>query len=262
MAETSLETLFQYPEALRAGKLVKRYKRFLMDVKLPDDTVETVHCANSGSMKSCLEDNADVFTLDSHNPKRKLQHSLEIMGLSDGLACLNTARANKVVESFLNAVIADISALNDIQSSPDFSKFIEKYTSVKAESTFKKGTRFDFQAMADDANAWIEVKSVSLREDFGVSFPDAVTTRGQKHLEHLMEAVDTGSEAALFFVVMRGQNEDVQTLCRGFQPAAHIDARYAELLQQALDKGVKVFVLAANITLEGIGIRGVFPYNG
>jgi sugar fermentation stimulation protein A len=244
---------FSYPKRLEKVQFLKRYKRFLVDVLTCDNITETVHCANSGSMRSCLEENCDAYLLESDNPKRKLKKSLELMNLKDGLACLNTQRANDFVASLLKKII------ENREDSGKFSvlKDLKKYIKVLREAVFSKQTRFDFCLLdKDHKKCWIEVKSVSLRLDNKtIAFPDAVTLRGQKHLLELMDAVSQGEESWLFFVVMRGQGVDAKELAESFRPAFEIDKEYHRLFQKALKSGVKMAIIVPRIEPEGFGLR-------
>lgn len=225
--------------------MLKRYKRFLADVRRSDGSVETVHCANSGSMLSLVEAECDAWTLASSRPGRKLAHTLELLRCSDGLACVNTGRANPLVGAWLRMA----------EGRPEE---LKPFARIDAEVKFSPETRFDFRlASADGARrAWVEVKSVSLRLPGDVvAFPDAVTTRGQRHLRDLMAAVAAGDEAFLFFVIMRGADEDAASLARRFRPAYEIDPEYAGLLQRAVASGVRVRVLVADLSLQGLGLR-------
>jgi len=239
--------LLPYPHTLRKCKFVKRYKRFFVDVLLENGSIEAVHCANSGSMKSCLAEGVDAYTLDSFNEERKLRHSLELLNLEDGLACLNTARANNFTEKYLQSIVGK--------------EHFQKYDTVNHEVKFSEHTRFDFCLTSSHTQkkCWIEVKSVSLRLENGVTaFPDAVTERGQKHLNELMQAKKNGDEAWLFFVIMRGSNVDEKKLADNFRACHEIDPKYAQLLDEAKKQGVKVGILVPKITVQGFGLRGFY----
>lgn len=239
--------LVPYSHPLRKTQFVKRYKRFFVDVLLADGTVDTVHCANSGSMKSCLVQGVDAYTLDSFNEERKLRHSLELLHLEDGLACLNTSRANSFTEQFLLKAVGK--------------EYFSEYELVKREVKFNEHTRFDFclTSSRSTKKCWIEVKSVSLRLEQGdYAFPDAVTERGQKHLNDLMQAKNNNDDAWLFFVLMRGTNVEASELAKKFRACHEIDPTYAQLLTQAKQVGVQVAVVVPLITLHGFGLRGFY----
>lgn len=250
--------ILEYELPLRKAKFVKRYKRFFVDVQLPNGSIEAVHCANSGSMKSCLVPDAPAYTLDSRNPERKLRHSLELLELDDGFACLNTSRANEFTENLLRLTVGQ-------EKTPFFEKCQFPYAKFKAfdtvlrEAVFSAHTRFDFcltSSKQPGKKCWIEVKSVSLRLDENTwAFPDAVTERGQKHLNELMHAKKNGDDAWMFYVMMRGNNIPAEKLAKGFRAAHEIDPTYAKLLEKAKDAGVHVAVIVPHITLTGFSLR-------
>lgn len=239
-----------------------------MDVLRPDGSVETVHCANSGSMKSCLDDGCEVFTLDSRNDARKLRHSLELMRLKDGLACLNTARANMLCDVLFSKIVTE-QALED-PSNPAFNGLdprsrsllltdFTRYSGYKREASWSKDTRFDFHFVGSGVSHWLEVKSVSLLlEDSVPAFPDAVTERGQKHLKELTRVAHQGEKATLLFVLMRGADLDAASLAARFRIASSIDPAYGALFEEAIAAGVSMRMLVPRLTPEGMGIRGYF----
>ena len=264
----SLVLPFERP--LVRGTFLKRYKRFFVDVALPSGESLIVHCANSGSMRSCLVEGAPAYVLDSENPKRKLRFSLELLEFEDGLACLNTARANALVEKVLLGVLSrkceflgTLPSESRRQLEADFSapgaQGEQERVTLKREAKFSAETRFDFLLEGAPSRLWVEVKSVSLRLNAStVAFPDAVTERGQKHLRHLMAAVEQGDFAMLLFVCMRGGSLEASQLALGFRAAQEIDPAYADLLANAKAKGVKVRMLVPSLTPQGFGVRGYF----
>lgn len=261
--------LFEYPE-LEKGSFVTRYKRFFVDVVTSNGTREAIHCANSGSMKSCLDEGCDVYFSRSTNEKRKLKGSLELMRLSDGLACLNTQRANDFVSRFLETiVVGPLETKNRVLSELDekCARLIEtdlsQFVSIKREARFTDETRFDFLVTSSAASAWIEVKSVSLRlSDTVLAFPDARTERGEKHLNALIEAKQQGSGAFLYFVAMRASDKSAIEVAQSFRAAHEIDPKYAAALKNALETGVQVRVVVPEITTRGFKLRGYFEYGG
>lgn len=255
-----MDILLPFERKLTKGIFVKRYKRFLMDVKRSNGQIETVHCANSGSMKSCLEDGAALYTLKSTNPDRKLPHTLEIMKLKDGLACLNTGRANFLLNALFESFFNNANELN-FDGFEQFKKDFSSYEVFKKEAKYSDKTRFDFLLTKKSKKLWLEVKSVSLLQDEGsYAFPDSPTTRGQKHLKELMEAKENGQNSCLVFSVMRGMDIPPEEISRNFKPAAAIDPVYAELLSLAHKSGVQIRVLVSSISSKGLGVRGYFKY--
>ena len=219
---------------LESATLIKRYKRFLTDIKLPDGSERTIHCANTGAMTGCAEPGNIVWYSTSDNPKRKYPNSWEISETAQGdRICVNTARANQLaVEAIENGAIVELSGYQTLR------------TEVKYGS---ENSRIDI-LLEDEAKAdcYIEVKSVTLlADDPSVGkgqgyFPDAVTTRGQKHLRELTEMAESGQRAVLLFTVLHSGIEKVSA-------AHHIDAKYSLLLKQAQDAGVEVICYKAEL---------------
>ena len=214
---------------LQPGKLIKRYKRFLADITLPNGDQTTIHCANTGAMKGCAEPNNNVWYSISDNAKRKYPFSWEISQTQDkDFICVNTLRANQLVEEAIEQGII---------------KEITGYSSLVSEVKYgSENSRIDFLAtFPDGPNAYIEVKSVTLLESGHGYFPDAVTTRGQKHLRELMEMVSQGHRAILLFAVLHSGINDISV-------ASHIDPSYAKLLKQAADAGVEILAYKAEFS--------------
>ena len=225
----------QITPELQSGKLIKRYKRFLADIELENGEIVTIHCPNTGSMKNCQFPEHKVWFSVSDNPKRKYSHTWELMATPENhLIGINTGRANKLaVEAIESDVITELSGYSDIK------------TEVKYGS---ENSRIDILLQsADKADCYIEVKSCTLRENEQGYFPDAVTTRGQKHLRELIQVVESGQRAVLLFVVQH-------TGIRQVSPAKHIDPKYAELLIEAVTKGVEVLAYGAKLSPSNITI--------
>lgn len=249
--------VLNYDLPLEQTRFQKRYKRFFVDVKKLNGDNLTVHCANSGSMKSCMVENAPAFILDSQNYKRKLSHTLELLLLEDGYACVNTLRANQFIHNLFLKFFSN-KYLNFFAEKQFPIEFFSRWNHVKSEVKFGSDTRFDFclSTSASSRKCWVEVKSVSLKiDDETWAFPDAVTIRGQKHLRELMHAREMGDDAWLFFVLMRGSQISEEKLAKGFRAAKEIDQNYSELLELAKKTGVKVALVIPNISPIGFGLR-------
>lgn len=219
----------KFPEPLVEGRLIRRYKRFLADVRLSDGTEVTAHCPNTGSMLGCQPENARVWLSRSDNPKRKLQYTWELVEAVPGqLACVNTARPNgQAREAVETGRVSELAG----------------YSQCRAEVKYgAEKSRIDLllSGHPSEPDAWVEVKNVTLAEDGQGFFPDAVTERGQKHLRELMAQVEQGERGVLFFVVNHTGIETVR-------PADHIDARYGQLLREACDAGVEVLAYRASL---------------
>ena len=215
---------------LEQAILQKRYKRFLADVTLPNGEQRTVHCPNTGSMKNCWEEGWKAWLQVSDNPKRKYPYTWVLSENECAeLIGINTHLANRlVVEGLEQNKISQIDSIKRIQREV---KYGEENSKIDILITHQ-----------DNSLTYIEVKSVTLKETDGLGyFPDAVTTRGQKHLRELMACVDQGHRAVLLFMVQHtGINE--MTI------AAQIDAKYAELIKKAILHGVEVLAYKADIS--------------
>ncbi|MDF2154193.1 DNA/RNA nuclease SfsA [Vibrio sp. CAU 1672] len=222
-----------FEPALESATLLKRYKRFLADIQLASGEVRTIHCANTGAMTGCATPGNTVWYSTSDNPKRKYPNSWELSETPLGQRiCVNTARANQLaVEAIKNNVISELCGYDTVQ------------TEVKYGN---ENSRIDILLRASNKPAcYIEVKSVTLLDEASSAgqgyFPDAVTTRGQKHLRELTEMAQNGSRAILLFTVLHSGIEKVSA-------AHHIDAQYSKLLKQAQDAGVEVLCYKAELS--------------
>jgi sugar fermentation stimulation protein A len=233
----------EYERPLLTGKLIQRYKRFLSDIEItspPERAGEivTAHCANTGSMTNCQDDGAKVWLFDSQNPKRKLPLSWEWVEVEGQYkACINTARANQLVkEALLNNVISEVQLNSAAQ--------------LKAEPKVDEG-RLDFliRSETDDLLTYIEVKSVTLLGENNIGyFPDAVTSRGLKHLEVLMRLKAEGQRSILFFCVSHEGIKQVKV-------AEHVDPAYAKKLREAIQKGVEVLAYQVEFEQHGLFLK-------
>jgi sugar fermentation stimulation protein A len=256
--------ILNYDRPLQPAIFLRRYKRFFVDVQTVDGQILTVHCANSGSMRSCLDEGAPALILDSGNPLRKLRHSLEALYLSDGWVCLNTSRANKVFFYLMqnrSLMTRELAEKGERCLFPGVSDFLSDFGSgsgeFRSEARFSAGTRFDGVLEGAAQRSWIELKSVSLREGpERVSFPDAVTIRGSKHLEELSTALVQGDRAHQLYVITRGMSCDPMVLFRQFGLAASIDPHYAQRAHSACERGVRFGLLALGMSDRALWVRG------
>ena len=223
----------EFTKSLIKGKLIKRYKRFFVDVKLNKEIV-TAHCPNTGSMKGLLEEGNEVYLLKNDDPKRKLKYGLEIIKTKKNLVGVNTHMANKIVNHGLkNNLIKELNNCN----------------SIKSEVFFNKETRFDFLVEKNKQNIFIEVKNVTLFRDKNTAeFPDAVTTRGSKHLLTLIDAIKKGYKSYLIFLVQ------VQNM-ENFKIAKDIDIEYYKNYLTAKKAGVNFLAYRCKISLKKIEIE-------
>ncbi len=215
------------------GKLIKRYKRFLADIILENGDEITAHVPNSGAMTSCIEQNCDVWLSFHDNPKRKLKYTLELTKMGENLICTNTGVANKIaIEAIQNGVI----------------KELQGYENLKPEQKYGQNSRIDILLENKNEKCFVEVKSVSLRIDDYLAFPDAVTSRGTKHLNELAQMVKDGHRAVMLYVIQRTDNLP-------FRLANEIDKKYFEAFKEVTKNGVEVLVYQSHISLEKIYLK-------
>ena len=223
----------KFSNSLIKGKLVKRYKRFFTDVKINNQIV-TAHCPNTGSMKGLLDEGNDVYLLKNDNPKRKLKYGLEIIKARKSLVGVNTHMANKIVAHGLkNNLIKELKDNN----------------TIKPEVFFNKETRFDFLVEKNKKKIFIEVKNVTLfRDKKTAEFPDAITTRGSKHLLTLIDAIKKGYKTYLIFLV---QIENIEK----FKIARDIDSEYYKNYLISKKAGVNFLAYRCKINFKEIKIE-------
>jgi sugar fermentation stimulation protein A len=228
----------QFSSPLTNGILIKRYKRFLADIKLENGDIITAHCPNTGTMLTCSTPGSAVCLSKSDNPKRKYQFSLEMVKVGSTWVGVNTARTNALVTEAI--VHGQITELRNVDK-------------VDAEIKTSPHTRIDLRIWQGDHSTYLEVKNCSLAVNGCAMFPDAVTIRGTKHLHELMRLVESGSHAAIFFLVQRQDTDH-------FAPAIHIDPEYGKALQQASDVGVRILVYQARVDPQGIHVVRALPF--
>ena len=223
----------EFTKSLIKGKLIKRYKRFFVDVKINKEMV-TAHCPNTGSMKGLLDKGNDVYLIKNDNPKRKLKYGLEIIKANKNLVGVNTHLANKIVNHGLqNNLIKEL-------------KYSEK---IKSEVFFNKETRFDFLTEKKGEKSFIEVKNVTLFRDHNTAeFPDAITSRGSKHLLALIDAIKKGYKTYLIFLVQ------IQNM-KYFKIAKDIDNEYYKNYTIAKKAGVNFLAYRCKINTKEIYIE-------
>lgn len=230
----------RFQEKVREAEFIRRYKRFFADVHL-DGQVVVAHVPNTGSLKTCLYDGAKAIVTESDNPARKLKATLQFLKTPTGWAGVNTSLPNQLVHEAWEQ-----------KKIPHWAE----YEAAQREYKITKESRLDLvlaKTQEDLANKrnlhHIEVKNVTFAENQTASFPDAETTRGQKHLRELMRLKEEGHTSEIVFVIQREG-------CTHFSPADAIDAEYGRLLRQAHQAGVKVTALACDIDpLNGIELN-------
>ena len=235
---------FQSP--LVRGHLLKRYKRFLADVRIetgggPEEVV--AHCANPGSMLGLAEPGVAVWLQRNPNPKAKLDWRWELTDAGSSLVCINTGRANQVVSEAL-----ETGAVPELAG----------YGSIRPEVKYGNASRIDFLLQdSDRPDAYVEVKSVTLSRslpdrEHAAEFPDSRTQRGTKHLQELTDMRRAGHRAVMLFLVQRGD-------CTHFRPARDIDPVYADALAAATEGGVEALCYTVDVSVEGLSVKAPLP---
>ena len=228
----------KFNKKLLQGTLIKRYKRFFVDINYKKKII-TAHCPNSGSMMGLLEKGNKVWFSLSDNPKRKLKYTLEIIEVKNEKIGINTLLTNKIVfEALINKKI----------------ETLNKFNNIKPEVKFSDKTRFDFLLSNSKGKCFLEVKNVTLlRERKIAEFPDAVTSRGTKHLNELCDAKKKGYQSYILYLIQR---ED----CDSFKIAEDIDEDYKAAFVKALKTGVKILCYDCKLNNEEIKLNKQINY--
>ena len=228
----------KFKEKLLQGTLIKRYKRFFVDINYQNKTI-TAHCPNSGSMMGLLNKGNSVWFSEASNPERKLKYTLEIVNVDKKLVGINTQLTNKIV----------LEALNQKKI-----KNLVKFDHIKTEAKFSDKTRFDFLISNNKEKCFLEVKNVTLvRSNKIAEFPDSITSRGTKHLKELINAKKKGYESCILYLIQR---ED----CKSFKIANDIDQEYKTTFNEALKNGVKMLYYDCKLSDEEIKLNNQISY--
>lgn len=227
---------FQTP--LEPAVLIRRYKRFLADCRLPDGREVVAHVANPGAMTGLAQDGLRVWLEPNDDPKKKLKWAWRLAELPEGgMACVDTGVANRVVREALES-----GALR-----------FGDYPQWRAEVAYGEKSRVDFLLEGPAGRLWLEVKSVTLARQAGLAeFPDTVTARGARHMGELAAKVAEGDRAGLLFVVMRDD-------CTAVSVAADIDPAYARAVAEARAAGVEIFAHRADLSPAGVTLGPELP---
>jgi sugar fermentation stimulation protein A len=220
------------------GRFVRRYKRFFVDVALEDGTTVVAHCPNTGSLAGCLVEGARVVLRDSQDERRKLRYVFQAIEVGKTLVNVDTSLPNRVAEDAVTR-----GAVPELAG----------YARIEREKAYGEASRIDLLlTRADGARCYVEIKNTTFAVGRCARFPDAVTTRGQKHLIELGRVVEHGHRAVQFFFVSRAD-------CRTFRPAEEIDPEYAVRLRQAKEKGVEVIAYDAHVAPDRLELRRRLP---
>ncbi|MBN2331852.1 MAG: DNA/RNA nuclease SfsA [Deltaproteobacteria bacterium] len=221
------------------GRLVRRYKRFLADVQLENGQLVTAHCPNSGRMISCSEPGRPVYLSRANNPKRRLPYTWELIDMPSSLVGVNTIVPNRLVKK---AIIE--------HQIPE----LDGYLIINSEVPYGQNSRIDLLLSnpEQEKRCYVEIKNCTLVEDGLAMFPDAVTSRGLKHLVELEKQVAEEQRGIIFFLIQR---MDAQR----FRPADHIDPAYGRQLRHARDHGVELVIYDVFIDTKRISIGHPLP---
>ncbi len=229
----------KFKQTLLQGTLIKRYKRFFIDIRYKNKTI-IAHCPNSGSMLGLLNPGNKVYFSKSDNPKRKLKYTAEIIKVNDNLVGINTHLTNKIVLEALK--------LKKI-------KQLAKFNNIKTEVMFSDNTRFDFMISNNTKKCFLEVKNVTLSRVLKTAeFPDSITSRGTKHLNELINAKKKGYESYILYLIQR---ED----CNLFKIAKDIDEEYKITFNKAIRNKIKVLCFDCKLTSKEIKINKQINYH-
>jgi len=226
-----------WPKLIR-GVLLKRYQRFMVDVKLNNGHVVTAHCPNTGSMRACCEPGRTVYLFRHRTPSRRLPYTFELIEMPASLVGVNTAVPNRLVrEAIQHRVIRDL----------------EGYDGVRPEVRYGNHSRVDLLLeSAQRGRCFVEIKNCTLVEQKIAYFPDAVTARGLKHLQELQQQVQNGHRCVIFYLIQR-----MDACC--FRPADHIDPAYGRAVRRAVQNGVEIMAWDVTIDCEKIALRRPVP---
>ncbi len=226
-----------WPELIPAT-LLKRYKRFLVDVKLQSGETVTAHCPNTGSMAGCSEPGRKVYMSVHDNPRRKYKYTWELIAMPTSLVGVNTLVPNRLVSKSIEQ-----------QLIPELSQ----YNEVKREVKIGEHSRIDLLLTgSSDERCYVEIKNCTLVNEGVAQFPDAVTTRGLKHIIELENLVKAGHRCMMFYFIQRMD-------ARVFRPADHIDPAYGRRLRQAAEKGIEILAYDVRISLQRIELNNNIP---
>lgn len=224
---------------LHPGTLIRRYKRFLADVRLENGHVITAFTPNSGSMMTCSDPGSPVMLLHDPKPGRKTEYNLEMVRSGSTWVGVNTSLANTLGARIIDA---------DLTRHPD----LEGFEVARREATYGD-SRFDLKIFRGNDEGFVEIKNVTYRSGDTALFPDAVTTRGKKHLETLIRAASEGYTACNLYIVQRSD-------CRDFAPARDIDPDYSGTMNRAVRKGVIMIACLIEVQPEGIYFKRTLPF--
>ena len=225
-----------WPKLLQ-GTLIRRYKRFMADVRLRNGHIVTAHCPNSGSMLGCCEPGRPVYLSRHNNPKRKFRYTWEIIEMHSSLVGVNTLVPNRLVKLAI-----------ECEQIPQ----LKGYDQLQTEVKYGENSRIDILLKYGNRECLVEVKNCTLVENQTAYFPDAVTARGLKHLLELQRVVKKGNRGVMFYLIQRMDGAR-------FSPADHIDPTYGKELRRAVQNGVEILAYDVAMDLKCVSINRPVP---
>lgn len=229
----------EFATPLVPARLIRRYKRFLADIRLDDGREVTAHCANPGSMMGLAAPGTRIWVEPNDDPKKKLKYGWRLVDHENGqFTGVDTSVPNKALKAAL--------AAHAVPGLPP-------YDTARAEVKYGTNSRIDFLLSGDGPDTYLEVKSVTLSRQPGLAeFPDSVTARGAKHLDELADMIRAGHRAVMFFLIQR-------TDCTAMKVAADIDPAYSAAFDRARSIGVQILAHSCKITPQGISLDAPIP---
>lgn len=221
------------------GTLVSRHQRFLAKIRLPNGKFVDATCNNTGSMKTCNKPGSPVMLSVDNNPNRKYPYTWELIQIDGVWVCINTFIPNRLVHRALKK-----------DTIPELSG----YPNIQTEVKYGENSRVDLLLSRPNQRCYVEVKSVTMVENGVAYFPDAMTTRGLKHLQELTRMVEQGHRAVMFFVIQRND-------AALFRPAAAIDPLYASGLKEAYERGVEILAYKTDVGIDEIKLSAAVPFD-
>lgn len=224
---------------LVAGKLIRRYKRFLADIVLDSGEEITASVPNTGSMMGLTDPGSKVWLSVNNDGKRKYPHALQLVEADDTIVGINTGLPNKLAEEAIKC---------------GFISNLGEYASLKREQKYGQNSRIDILLEDPDlGRAYVEVKNVHLMRTSGLAeFPDTVTARGAKHLVELSDMVDQGHRAIMVYLIQRGD-------CDQFNLCRDLDKAYCTAFDEAVRNGVEAYAIRCQITQKAIVPEKLIP---
>ncbi len=215
---------------------IERPNRFLTRIRLDGEIIDS-HLPDPGRLQELLIPGARLLVKQENGKNRKTQYSTQAVYAGETLISLNTLLPNRVVSCLIKNQGLE---------------FLQNWKFQKQEVSYGN-SRFDFQLNKDDAIMVLEVKSVTLVEKGIAKFPDAVTKRGRRHIQHLADMAAAGLNAMVLFVVQRPDAEY-------FQPQWERDPKFADALCKASQLGLQIRVIKIEMTKDALYYLGEIPY--